>query len=113
MTVSAAQCERMVKFGKCDQGLMTMIGNLKRTDNQLQWDYSNSGHTCCTWHDFEATNCFAYPSFVSKRYHNTYMESTAGPVSHCEYQSGECALKDGSFLQWDADSKEQCEFVPW
>ena len=41
------------------------------------------------------------------------MESTAGGVSHCKYESGECSLSNGQFLKWEVEKKASCAVIPW
>ncbi|MEM7281330.1 MAG: hypothetical protein AAF438_06855 [Pseudomonadota bacterium] len=113
MTVSQEECIHMVKFHTCKHGNMIRKGGMFQTENRLRWEYPGGGINCCHWKRFETYNCFAFPSSVYKRHHSSTMESTAGDVAHCDYNSGSCSLRDGRALYWKVDQREQCEFLPW
>ncbi|MCP4599592.1 MAG: hypothetical protein GY847_03470, partial [Proteobacteria bacterium] len=111
--VSKAECDRMRKWKICKEGKMIEKGGILQTEHQLNWKYSGGGAYCCSWNNFEVTNCFAYKVYVYKRHRSITMQSTAGNVAHCTYKNGVCILKDSSALIWDVNLQEHCQYLPW
>ncbi len=116
--IDGQECNRMKQWKTCSAGQMTTKGDLWRTTNDLNWKYPGGGINCCHWKEFRATNCFMYAGYVYKRHSSKEqgeapMESTAGVVSHCDYKTGACALKDGTYLLWEINPAEKCEFLGW
>ena len=113
LQVSGEACHRMKRWLKCDSGDMLEKGGLHQTNNILNWYYPGGGINCCKWKKFTVVNCFMYKAKAFKRHNNAHMESTVGDVSHCSYTSGECQMKDGSFLIWEVQQEERCQYLKW
>ena len=101
----------MKNWKTCDSGQMMEKGRLLQTSNKLEWYYPGGGINCCKWKKFKVINCFMYEAKVYKRHNNPKMKSTAGVVSHCIYEKGECQLKDETFLIWEQNLLEQYEYL--
>ena len=48
---------------------------------------------------------------VYKRHGSDEFESTAGDVSHCNYDQTNCLLTDGTMLIWDTNKNTTCEYT--
>ncbi len=113
LPVGAEECERMKSWKSCSAGALAPKGDLFQTSNTPDLSYPSGGNECCKWRTISVENCYMYKAMVYKQHDSKDMESTAGPVSHCNYSSGKCQLKDGTFLLWDPDKRARCEFLPW
>lgn len=113
ISVSPQECHQMRQWHACEVGQMFAKGDLWQTSQEPNWIYPGGGASCCYWKTSQTENCYMYKAYVYKRHIANKMESTAGVVSHCNYESGSCQLKDGSFLLWDVNNKVNCEFLPW
>ncbi len=111
--VGDEECERMKSWKMCTAGPLAPKGDLFQTDNLPDMAYPGGGIDCCHWVTVITENCYMYKAMVYKRHDSQEMESTAGPVAHCTYTTGKCPLKDGTFLLWKPDEREQCEFLKW
>ena len=98
LAMSHEECENMQNFKRCAHGDMIMKAGIWQTDNEVPFEYMGGGINCCRWWKFEATNCFLYPTTIFKRHLVNEMESTAGTVKHCNYQTSSCQLETGDYL---------------
>lgn len=46
-----------------------------------------------------------------KSHHSTFMTSTGGDVSHCEYHQEHCQLRNNGVAVWKAVKSEQCLYI--
>ena len=112
-SVGYDECMRMKTLHTSNDGPLTKTGSIWQTKNKLDWKYPPGGAWCCYWETFTATNSFMLETIVLKRHASPEMECPAGDVSHCTYTDGRCQLQDLSFLIWNVDRNEKCEFVHW
>ena len=110
--VTGDVCYKMVHAEECEFGPFKKAHDFFYTDNVLDWHYPGGGINY-GWKQFKTSNCYKYKKLVYKTHGNPYMESTAGYVHHCNYTKGECQLKDKSYLLWDVDQHEKCEYTEW
>ena len=113
LPVSRKECENMQTFKKCVDGPLVQKGDIWQTENEVPFQYKGGGINCCRWWKFEATNCFLYTATVFKRHLADAMESTAGTVKHCQYQTGGCQLQTGDYLRWTPEVEEKCTLLKW
>ncbi len=112
--VSAAQCQSMVQWRKCDHGPLIQVGNILATNNKLKINWPSGGTQCCRWHEEKVTNCHLVTTTVFVTHdNNLMMESPSGQVAHCTYTKGSCQLQDGSHLLWKPNQNASCSILPW
>ena len=108
-TVTREECESMVNLRQCSDGPLTGGGGVFITHNPINAEYVY----CCKEHHFSAKQCSVIEANVYKRHGQTEFESTAGSVSHCDYNAGSCLLNDRSMLIWNKSPESYCQFEPW
>ncbi|MCP4486759.1 MAG: hypothetical protein GY820_05480, partial [Gammaproteobacteria bacterium] len=111
--VGLEECKRMVKFKRCEYGLMTLNDGMWMTTNELKWDYPAGFFKCCTWVKHYISNCYLLETKVYKAHSDKSMDGLIAGIDHCDYHHGGCALKQGSALIWEPNKTEQCEFIFW
>ena len=107
--VTAKECAEMVEYRRCSYGNLEGGDGVYITKNPVNAEYKY----CCTEHSYGAGQCSMIEASVYKRHGISEIESTAGDVSHCSYQTGSCKLRDGSVIIWSPSNKETCEYTPW
>ncbi len=111
--VSAEECQQMRDWHKCSTGYLSTQGDMWQTNHVIHWAFPGGGANCCYWKKWRVTNCYLYGAYVYKRHGERVMESTAGVVTHCVYERGSCAPKDGTHVLWESNKKEHCEYLQW
>ena len=98
----------MVTQKKCDAAALKGGDRAYVTNNPA----NSSCVYCCKKDTFSANQCSYIEAFLYKRHGVDTFESTAGDVSHCVYESQNCALKDGSMLMRTTNESDNCEYTP-
>ena len=109
LPVTASECRSMVNTKTCSEGSLYGNDGVYTTDNKVDISYVY----CCKWNDFPVKQCSFIRASVFKRYGDSEFTSSAGDVSHCSYESGECTLDDSSMLIWDVKKNDLCKYERW
>ena len=107
--VTLEECTDMVIHKKCQAGVLHGGDGMYITNEPTNAMYV----WCCQQKTFSAKQCSYVETYLYKKHGSDEFESTAGDVSHCNYNNGHCELNDGSMLMWDLDIVETCEYTPW
>ncbi len=111
--ISEEDCQQMIQFRRSSKGSLTLKDGIWQTPNELKYEMPPGFYACCRWVKYVVENDFLYPTTVWKDHDVENATSSIGSISHCKYQVGKCQLHSGSYLLWEPNKTENCQYLDW
>uniref|UniRef100_A0A915P3H9 CCHC-type domain-containing protein n=1 Tax=Meloidogyne floridensis TaxID=298350 RepID=A0A915P3H9_9BILA len=109
--VTHEECKNMIKYKKCEWGILKQEGELFHTDFKLDLTPRKWLLGSFNWERVYTENCYLFKTPISSRFGEKNIQTPLEENIHCTYKNGFCSLTDGTRLIWEIVPEANCEYL--
>nr|CAD2143860.1 unnamed protein product [Meloidogyne enterolobii] len=109
--VTHEECKNMIKYKKCEWGILKQEGELFHTDFKLDLTPRTWLIGSFNWERVYTENCYLFKTPITSRFGEKNIQTPLEENIHCTYKNGFCSLTDGTRLIWEIVPEANCEYL--